>query len=124
MQPLELRRLMSFINNLVQLTLLTRAVVTLSDGYRDYSADGDRAVRANGRRVLTLNSNGVVDFTTQGDSALRASKISAHDQQYRGLRREHQLVVGTGLTFKRSTAGESQRMGITTFTAAAHYRQP
>lgn len=52
--------------NSFNITLNTSAV-TLSDGYRDFSADGDRGyVRIDGG--LNLNGNSGVDYTTQGDT--------------------------------------------------------
>src|SRR5207247_2386198 len=52
--------------NSFNVTLNTTAV-TLSDSYRDHSADGDRAyLRFDGG--LDLNSTGTVDFHVQGDT--------------------------------------------------------
>jgi hypothetical protein len=51
---------------------LNTASVTLSDGYRDKSADGsDAFLRFDGG--LDLNANGTVDFRTSGDMASRTS---------------------------------------------------
>lgn len=53
-------------SNTFNVTLNTTAV-TLSDGYRDKSADGDRAyVRIDGG--VDLNGNGTVDFKSTGDT--------------------------------------------------------